>query len=96
MGCSTSSIAVWSCGRLAARVLATDAGRERRIGYGDRLGMLVGSVMLFSMDLFMLLEVLGTLERFLANLADVRLERCVDWGSVSWTSEQGKKKKKYL
>jgi len=58
--------------------------------------MLVGSMMLFGMYLFVLLEVLGTLERLLADLADVRLQRSVDWGPVSWTSERKEKKREYL
>jgi len=88
-----------SRGRLAARVprvLATDAGSERGIGYGDSLGMLVSSVMLFGMDLFVLLKVLGTLERLLAYFTDVRLERCVDWDAVSGSSERVNSKIKYL
>ena len=65
------------------RVLATDPGSEGGIGYGDSLGMLVSSVMLFGMDLFVLLQVLGPLERLLAYLAAVRLQRCVHWRGVS-------------
>ena len=93
-------MAIWSCGRLAARVLlqvlATNAGGERGIGYGDRLGMLVSGMMLFSMNLFVLLEVLGTLERLLAYFTDVRLERCVYLSGVSWTSEELNNKTRYL
>lgn len=99
MSSSSSRIAVWSCGRLAARVLrvlATNAGGECRIGNCYGLGMLVGGMMLFGMDLFVLLEVLGPLERLPANLAAVRLERSVDWGFVSWKSERGKKRRRYL
>lgn len=83
MGSSTSRIAEWSCGGLATgvlRVLAPDAGCEGGIGYSNGLGMLVCGMMLFGMDLFVLLEVLRALERFLANLAAVRLERSVYLG----------------
>ena len=52
--------------------------------------------MLFGMNLFVLLKVLRALERFLANLADVRLERSVYWGRVSRTSERRKKRRRYL
>ena len=85
--------------RLAARVpqvLATDAGSERGIGYSDRLGMLVSSMMLFGMNFFVLFKVLGTLERLLAYFADVRLQRRVHWGAVSWSSERLNRKIKYL
>lgn len=77
-------MAICRCDRLAARVLrfvGTDASGEGGIGDRDSLGMLVSGVMLLGMDLFVLLEVLGALERFLAYLAGVRLERCVDWGA---------------
>ena len=37
------------------------------------------SMVLFSVDLFMLLEVLGTLERLVADFADVWLERGVHY-----------------
>lgn len=92
MGTCTRSMA--ACGRggrgrLAARVLrlvAMDAGGKRRIGHGDGLGVLVGSVVLLRMDLFVLLEVLGTLERLLANLADVRLQWRMHWRAVSSSS----------
>ena len=52
--------------------------------------------MLFGMNLFVLLKVLRALERFLANLAGVRLERSVYWGGVSRTSERRKKRRRYL
>lgn len=99
MSSSSRCMAVWSCGRLAARVLrvlATDAGGERRIGNRYGLGMLVGGMVLFGMDLFVLLEVLGALERLPANLAAVRLERSMHWGAVSRKSERGKKRRRYL
>ena len=60
--------------------MATDAGCEGGIGNSNGLGMLVGSMMLFGMDLFVLLKVLRALERLLANLAAVRFERSVYWG----------------
>ena len=76
--------------------MATNAGRVGRIGYSYCLRMLVGGMMLFGMNLFVLLKVLRALERFLANLADVRLERSVYWGGVSRTSERRKKRRRYL
>ena len=76
--------------------MATNAGRVGGIGYSYSLGMLVGGMMLFGMNLFVLLKVLRALERFLANLAGVRLERSVYWGAVSRTSERRKKRRRYL
>jgi hypothetical protein len=59
-------------------LLGTDAGGERRIGDSDGLGMLVCNVVFLCVNLFVLLEVLRTLERLFAYLADVRLEWRVD------------------
>ena len=49
-----------------------------RVGDGDRLRMLVLGVMLLSMDLFVLLQILRSFERLLADLANVRFEWCMD------------------
>ena len=56
---------------------AADAGDVCRILNGDRLGVLVLLVVLLGMDLFVLLQVLGTLERFLAYFANVWLQWCM-------------------
>lgn len=76
--------------------MATDAGGEGGIGNRYGLGMLVGGMMLFRMDLLMLLEVLRALERLLTDLATVRLERSVDCGSVSWGLDATNKTRRYL
>jgi hypothetical protein len=41
--------------------------------------MTVGSMVFFGMNLFMLLEVLGSFERLATYLADVRLQRSVNY-----------------
>jgi hypothetical protein len=49
-------------GRGTAGIIATDTGDIVWIGDGDGFGMFVLNVMLFSVDLFVFLEILGTLE----------------------------------
>lgn len=49
--------------------IAADARDVGGIVYGDRLGVLVPSMVLFCVYLFVLFEVLGALERFLAYLS---------------------------
>ena len=58
-------------------VLTTDAGRVRRVGDSDGLGVLVLCVVLLGVDLLVFLEVLRTLEWLLANFAYMRLQRGV-------------------
>ena len=50
---------------------------EGGVGDGFRLGVLVLSMVLLGVNLFVLLEVLRPLEGLFADVADVRLERCV-------------------
>ena len=47
---------------------AADAGDVGRILDGDRLGVLVLLMVLLGVDLLVLLEILGALERLLADL----------------------------
>ena len=67
-------------GPKAARflVLTADAGRVRGVGDSNRLGVLMLRMVLLCVNLLVFLEVLGTLEGFLADLADMRFEGCVD------------------
>ena len=59
-------------------VLTADAGRVRGVGDSNRLGVLMLRVVLLCVNLLVFLEVLWTLEGFLADLADMRFEGCVD------------------
>ena len=63
--------------RSARNRAAADAGDVGRILDGDRLGVLVLLVVLLGVDLLVLLQVLGTLEGFLAYFADVGLQGCM-------------------
>jgi hypothetical protein len=58
--------------------LAPDTLDVLGIGDGDGLGVLMLGMMLLGVDLFVLLEILGTLEGLVADFADVRLEWCMD------------------
>ena len=64
-------------GRKLGRI-SSNASGICGISHGDGLGMLVLGMMLFGVDLFVFLEILGTFEGLLANFADVGLERSVD------------------
>lgn len=67
-------------GRKAVRrsCLGFDPRCVRWVSDGNRLGVFVLSVMFFSVDLFVLLQILRTFKRLLADFANVGLERCVD------------------
>lgn len=65
------------------------------IGNGYCLGMLVLDVMLFSMDLFMLFEILRTLEGLLANLANVWLQGCVNYEAASAAADEFKRQARF-
>jgi hypothetical protein len=86
--------------------IAADTGDVGGIVYGDGLGVLVLGVVLLCVDLFVLFEVLGTLERLLADLrgvsgaqgragdgylADMGLEGGVHWGGSVGTGGRGGK-----
>lgn len=55
--------------------ITADAGDIGRIVYGDGLGVLVLRMVLLCVNLFVLFEVLGPLEGFLADLGGVRGDR---------------------
>ena len=49
------------------------------VGDGNRLGVLVLSVMFLGVDLFVFLKILRTFKRLVADLANMRLERRMDY-----------------
>lgn len=59
-------------------LVAAHALRVRGVGDRYGFGVLVLGVVLLCVDLLMLLEVLRSLERLLANIADMWLEWCVN------------------
>lgn len=60
------------------RRLSTNSRDEDGVLYGDRLRVLVDSMVFLGVYLLVLFEVLGPLEAFLADLTDVRFEGGVD------------------
>jgi len=50
-----------------------------RVGDSDRLGVFVLSVVFLGMDLFVFLQILRAFERLVADLANMRFERCVNY-----------------
>lgn len=73
---------VRSLGTLALDCLGRDDHPTVTQGHG-RFGMLVQCVMLFGVYLLVLLQILRSLERFLADGAPMRFQRCVDYASRS-------------
>lgn len=61
-------------------LISTHSMRVTWIRHSNRLGMLMLGVMLLGMDLFVLLEILGTFELLVANGAVVRFEGGVHCG----------------
>lgn len=49
-------------------------------------------MVLFGVNLFMLFEILRTFEGFGADVADVWLERCMDWVGMSLKRKEKEKK----
>jgi hypothetical protein len=49
-----------------------------RVGNGDGLGVLMLNMMLFCVNLFVLLEVLGSLEVLITDIAYMGFERCMN------------------
>lgn len=60
---------MWRLGRLLRGLAAR---------YGDCLGMFVLCVVLLSMNLLVLLQVLGPFERLGTHITNMRLEGCMD------------------
>lgn len=58
--------------------LCFDPRCVRWVSDGNRLGVFMLSVMLFSVDLFVFLQILRTFEGLLADFANMGLERCMD------------------
>ena len=64
--------------------LGFDPRCVRRVSDGDRLGVFVLSVMFFSVDLFVFLQILRTFESLLADFANMRLEWCMDCAASTY------------
>lgn len=60
-------------------MIPSDARGVSRIDDGDGFGMTVLGMVFFCVNLFVFLEILGALERFLAYLAHMGLQRGMYW-----------------